>query len=70
VRIYAFFIVVVGKEIFKDIPGQVSYIDDLLIYGKTQEEHDRNLKRVLERAKQANVSPHRTDEGVTEPNHD
>jgi hypothetical protein len=43
------------KEIFKDIPGQVSYIDDLLIYGKTQEEHDRNLKRVLERAKQANI---------------
>jgi hypothetical protein len=43
------------KEIFKDIPGQVSYIDDLLIYEKTQEEHNRNLKRVLERAKQANI---------------
>jgi hypothetical protein len=43
------------KEIFKDTPGQVSYIDDLLIYGKTQEEHDRNLKRVLERAKRADI---------------
>ncbi len=29
------------------LPWIVPYIDDILVYGKTKEEHDRNLERVL-----------------------
>jgi hypothetical protein len=37
-------------EFFADLPGVTSIIDDLLIYGNTQQEHDTNLRNVLERA--------------------
>lgn len=43
------------KQIFDDIPGNVCYIDDLLVYGKDKHEHDVNLRRVLERAREANI---------------
>ncbi|KAG0428021.1 Retrovirus-related Pol polyprotein from transposon opus, partial [Dictyocoela muelleri] len=32
-----------------------SYLDDILVYGKTQKEHDTNLKDVIERIKQFNL---------------
>lgn len=40
---------------FNDLPGTTAYIDDLLVSGKTQQEHDTNLKKVLERARKINI---------------
>lgn len=42
------------KEIF-NLTGVEIYIDDILIHGKTKEEHDERLKKVLEIAKKNNV---------------
>jgi len=40
---------------FGELPGVFIYVDDLLVMGKTLEEHDQNLQRVLTRAKEVNV---------------
>lgn len=42
-------------ENFGDIPNVVAVVDDMLIYAKTIEEHDRALMAVIERAKKLNV---------------
>lgn len=42
-------------EIFEGIEGVKIYIDDIIIYAKTEKEHDEILKRVLERAKERGV---------------
>lgn len=42
-------------EQFDDIQGVCLFIDDLLIYGKTQEEHDQILKKVLDRCREINL---------------
>ena len=42
-------------KLFGDIPGVEIYFDDLIIGGKTREEHDEILLKVLERAKSCNV---------------
>ncbi|GBN21581.1 Uncharacterized protein K02A2.6 [Araneus ventricosus] len=39
------------ENIFTGITGILIYIDDILEYGKTQEEHDAKLKSVLDRAR-------------------
>lgn len=39
------------SEEFSDIPGVIIYIDDFLIHGKTEQEHDERLRLVLERAR-------------------
>lgn len=44
-----------SQRAFGDIPGVVVYCDDLLICGENEEDHDRILKCVLERAKELNV---------------
>ncbi|GBM05201.1 Uncharacterized protein K02A2.6 [Araneus ventricosus] len=36
------------ENIFNGINGILIYIDDILVYGKTQEEHDAKLKSVLD----------------------
>ena len=41
---------------FHDIEGVEKYIDDILIYGHTEEEHDRRLRAVLQRCRDANLS--------------
>lgn len=48
------------KQIFEGIPGQISYIDDLLVFGKNQKEHDNNLRKVLEKAREKNIKFNQT----------
>ncbi len=33
-------------ETLHDCPGAVPYIDDILVYGRSQQEHDQNLGHV------------------------
>ncbi len=35
-------------ETLEDCPGSIPYIDDVLVYGKSQQEHDHNLEWVLQ----------------------
>ena len=37
------------REILADLPGQVNMTDDILVFGKTPEEHHRNLITLLQR---------------------
>lgn len=39
------------KQLFKGIEGVETYIDDILIWGETKEQHDHRLRQVLERAR-------------------
>ena len=44
--------------ILEGIPGCQVYIDDILVWGKTKEEHDQRLRLVFERAREHNlISP-------------
>lgn len=43
------------EEMLTGCKGVVIYLDDLLMFGKTQQEHDKNLRRVLRRLKRFNV---------------
>ena len=43
------------SAIFEDIEGVETLVDDLLIWGRTDDEHDAQLKEVLERAKSHNL---------------
>ncbi len=38
-------------QLFEGIEGIATYIDDLLIWGETKEQHDERLRQVLERAR-------------------
>ncbi len=44
------------NEILADLPGVVCQIDDILVFGSTQEEHDTNLEKVLKRIEKAHVT--------------
>ena len=44
------------NEILGDIEGAVCLIDDILIYGKTQSEHDQRLLSVLNRINEAGLT--------------
>ncbi|GBM36845.1 Uncharacterized protein K02A2.6 [Araneus ventricosus] len=39
------------ENLFTGVTGILMYIDDILVYGKTQEGHDAKLKSVLDRAR-------------------
>ena len=43
------------SEIIENVDGCICYIDDLLIYGRTKEEHDQRLKQVLEQLSRNNI---------------
>lgn len=43
------------NEIFADIEGVETYVDDLLVHAPTKAEHDTILRRVLERCKEVNL---------------
>lgn len=42
-------------EIFEGLPGVTTIVDDILIYGRSLEEHDRNLRNVLEHAREKRI---------------
>ena len=44
------------NEKFHDLPGCETDIDDILIWGRTLEEHDQNLERVLNRVADINMT--------------
>ena len=46
----------VMDSLIQDLPGVQSYQDDLLVFGKTLEEHDANLLRILKRLIEKNVT--------------
>lgn len=35
-------------QLLQDCEGTVSYFDDIVVHGKTQEEHDRRVRRALQ----------------------
>ncbi|XP_060598220.1 uncharacterized protein K02A2.6-like [Ruditapes philippinarum] len=55
-------------EIFEGLQGLTAIVDDILIYGKTREEHDANLRNALERAhsKRVKFNPDKCIIGVNE----
>ncbi|XP_063233061.1 uncharacterized protein K02A2.6-like [Bacillus rossius redtenbacheri] len=46
----------VFSTLFQDIDGVQVYIDDIIVFGKDQHEHDQRLERVLQRALKKNVT--------------
>jgi hypothetical protein len=42
------------EQVFADLPISI-YFDDLIVAGPTQEEHDQNLRQLLQRARENNV---------------
>ena len=55
-------------EIFEGLPGVAAIVDDILIYGGTCDEHDRNLRKVLDRAREKGIhfNPDKMEIGVIE----
>ena len=44
------------SEILRDLDGVVRLVDDVLVYGRTQQEHDQRLKAVLKRLSEAGLT--------------
>ena len=44
------------SDILSDLPGVLCHIDDILVFGSTQDEHDARLHAVLERIKTAGIT--------------
>ena len=44
------------RDITKDLNGVLNIADDLLVYGSTIEEHDNNLKALLDRCRDVNLT--------------
>ena len=42
-------------DTLRDLPGVLSIADDITIFGSKEEEHDRNLRILMERARQKNL---------------
>ena len=43
------------SEIFEDIKGVEVVVDDILVWGASEEEHDTRLEKVLQRAQSRNL---------------
>ena len=56
------------NEIFEGLPGVAAIVDDILIYGRTRDEHDRNLRKVLDTAREKGIrfNPDKIKIGVKE----
>jgi hypothetical protein len=44
------------KQVFEGLKGVLVYLDDVLLHGNTQEEHDTRLQLVLERIRKHGLS--------------
>ena len=55
-------------EVFEGLPGVTPLVDDILVSGRTRQEHDRNLQAALERSSTKNlkVNPDKLVVGATE----
>ena len=55
-HIYCAIIVAEGMaQVFQGLQGVIVFIDDILVMGRTREEHTRNLLNVLDRLRQAGL---------------
>ena len=43
------------SQAFEDIQGVEAFVDDILIWGKDEEEHNNRLKQALQRAREINL---------------
>ena len=48
-----------ASELFADVPGCETDIDDILVWGTSLKEHDHNLKLSLDRVKEINMMPNK-----------
>ena len=46
----------VSREITQDIPGCLNISDDILVYGKNQQEHDLNLEKSFKKAREKKIT--------------
>ena len=42
-------------ESYEGLEGLAAIVDDILVYGKTREEHDSNLRAVLDRSRAVGI---------------
>lgn len=56
------------NETFEDLQGVAAIVDDILVFGRTRQEHDERLRNVLERARNKGVrfNPNKCIIGVKE----
>ena len=54
-------------EMFEDIPGVEVIVDDLLVWGEDDEQHDTRLAKVLERARSRNLKLNKTKCHIKQP---
>ena len=47
-------------QIFEGIEGVSTIADDIIIYGKTQADHDRSLRETLDTARRVNLKPNKS----------
>ena len=47
---------IIIRDIIKDLKGVINIADDILIFGKDVEEHDRNLTALLDKALEVNLT--------------
>ena len=45
-----------NKGITRDIPGCLNISDDILVYGKNQQEHDLNLEKLFRKAREKKIT--------------
>lgn len=44
------------EEILRDLEGVIVYIDDIVVFGRSKQEHDERLKKVMERLRANNAT--------------
>ena len=57
----------VMTEMFEDIPGVEVIVDDLLVWGEDDKQHDTRLAKVLERARSRNLKLNKTKYHIKQP---